>query len=135
MTWSEDMVNVFSLVKHSLATAALLVYPQAVAPTSITVDASDIAVGRILEQFINDQWRPLAFFNRQLHPPETQYSTFDHELLALYLIICHFLYFLEGRNFVAYSDHKPLTFAFTKMSDPWVPLSTTSFILHFRVYD
>ena len=63
VTWSEDMVNAFSLVKHSLATAILLLHPQAVAPTSITMDASNIAVGGVLEQFINDQWRPLTFFN------------------------------------------------------------------------
>ena len=63
VTWSEDMVNAFSLVKHSLATATLLILPQAVSPMSITVDASNIAIGGVLEQFINDQWRPLAFFS------------------------------------------------------------------------
>lgn len=61
----------------------------------------------------------MAFFSRQLRPAEKKYSAFDCELLALYLTVRHFRYFLEGRNFTAYTDHKPLTFAFAKISDPW----------------
>ena len=113
------MLTAFSATKQALAAATLLVHPHASAPTSITVDASNIAVGGVLEQLLEGQWRrPLAFFSWQLCPLETWYSVFDRELLALYLTIRHFRYFLEGRNFVAYSDHKPLTFAFAKVSDP-----------------
>ena len=61
----------------------------------------------------------LAFFGRQLRPAERKYSTFDQELLALYLAICHFRYFVKGRDFTAFTDHKPLTFAFAKVSKSW----------------
>ena len=44
-------------------------------------------------------------------PAETRYSTFDRELLAVYLSIKHFRYFLEGRLFHVLTDHKPLTYA------------------------
>ena len=57
----------------------------------------------------------------QLHPPEHKYSSFDRELLALYLAVRHFRYFLEARSFIAYTDHKPLALAFAKVSDPWSP--------------
>ena len=33
-----------------------------------------------------------------------------------------FRYFLEGRKFVAYTDHKPLTFSIAKISDSWSSL-------------
>ena len=59
------------------------------------------------------------FFSSHLRPPERKYSAFDRELLALYLTIRHFRYFLEGRHFTAFTDHKPLLFAFDKVSDPW----------------
>ena len=39
----------------------------------------------------------------------------------MYLAIRHFRYFLEGRTFTLYTDHKPLTFAISKISDPWSP--------------
>ena len=31
----------------------------------------------------------------------------------------HFHYFLEGRDFTAFTDYKPITFAFAKVSVPW----------------
>ena len=37
----------------------------------------------------------------------------------MHLSIRHFWYFLDGRPFTVYPDHKPLTFAFSKISDPW----------------
>ncbi|MBJ7883183.1 hypothetical protein JEM65_21420, partial [Gelidibacter salicanalis] len=45
----------------------------------------------------------------QLRSPETQYIAFDKELLAVYLSIRSFRSSLEGRNFVIFTDHKPLT--------------------------
>jgi len=119
--WSSDKVDAFTEAKQSLAEAAMLVHPRSDAPTALTVDASDQAVGAVLEQLIEGTWKPLAFFSRQLRVPERKYSTFDRELLGLYLAVRHFRYFLEARPFVAYTDHKPLTFAFSKVSEPWSP--------------
>ena len=84
----------------------------------MTVDASDLAIGGILEQFTDGLWRPLAFFSCKLQPAQTSYSAFDRELLASYASIWHFWYFLEGRQF-QFSNHKPLTFALNKVSDAW----------------
>jgi len=57
-----------------------------------------------------------------MKPAETRYSTFDRELLAVYLAIKHFHHFLEGRQFYVLTDHKPLVHALTSHSDrrsPW----------------
>ncbi|GFO32206.1 Pol polyprotein [Plakobranchus ocellatus] len=70
-------------------------------------DASDQATGGVFEQYVNGIWQPLAFFSKRLRPPEMRYSTFDRELLALYLATRHFRFFLERRPFTAYTDHKP----------------------------
>lgn len=43
------------------------------------------------------------------HLLSLKYSTFDRELLAIYLSTKHFRYFLEGRQFAIYTDHLPLT--------------------------
>lgn len=48
-----------------------------------------------------------------------QYSIFDREVLALYLAVHHFQSILEGRPFTAFVDHKLLTFAMAKLSEPW----------------
>ena len=119
LTWSSAMLSAFDDAKAALADATMLTFPQEDAPTAITTDASGTAIGAVLEQKIAGSWQPLAFFSRQLRPPERKYSAFDRELLAMYLTVRHFRYFLEGRDFTAYTDHKPLTFAFAKISDPW----------------
>ena len=35
---------------------------------------------------------------------ERKYNAFDRELLALYLPVRHFRYFLEARSFIVYTD-------------------------------
>lgn len=119
LIWDDEASAAFSNAKEALAKATMLVHPRHTAPTALTVDASATAVGGVLEQQINGCWQPLAFFSRHLRLPEQKYSAFDRELLALYLAIRHFRYFLEGRDFTAFTDHRPLTFAFAKVSDPW----------------
>ena len=119
LVWTAEASLAFDTAKQALADSALLTYPRTDVPTALTVDASEGAVGAVLEQLRDGGWQPLAFFSRALRAPERKYSAFDRELLALYLAIRHFRYYLEGREFTAYTDHKPLTFAFSKMSDPW----------------
>ena len=119
LTWTAPMRAAFHATKQALADAAMLAHPHHDAATALTVDASDIALGGVLEQKVNDVWRPLAFFSRQLRPPEKKYSAFDRELLAAYLGVRHFRFFLEGRSFSIFTDHKPLTFAMSKVSEPW----------------
>jgi hypothetical protein len=89
-------------------------HPSPDTPLALMVDASDFAVGSSLHQFCNGNLEPLGFFSKSLTPTKKQYSTYDRELLAAYLSIKHFRYLVEGKNFVIYTDHKPLSFAFTK---------------------
>jgi hypothetical protein len=53
-----------------------------------------------------------------------RYSAFDRELFACVAGICHFRYMLEGRPFTIYTDHKPLTFALGKVSEPWTAIQS-----------
>ena len=119
--WTTQHQSAFDATKHALASATLLNHPSATATTCITVDASDLAVGGVLEQFLDGNWRPLAFFSRKLDKAQKSYSTFDRELLAMYSAVQHFSYFIEGRRFHIYTDHKPLTFALASSSERWTP--------------
>ena len=51
------------------------------------------------------------FFSHALTKAEQKYSTFDRELLAVFLAIKNFRHFLEGRKFIIFTDHKPLVHA------------------------
>ena len=117
LTWSPSATDAFSTIKDSLAQASLLFHPAPDAPTAVMADASNVAVGAVLQQYVNDQWCPLAFFMRALKPAETRYSTYDCKLLAIFLAIKHFRYFLEARHFHILTDHNPLTYAFSSRPD------------------
>ena len=119
LSWTQAMLQAFTDTKEALAQAVLLSHPMHTAPTRLATDASDIAMGAVLEQYINSAWRPLAFFSKQLSTAESKYSTFDRELLAIHQAVRHFRYFIEGRAFAVHTDHKPLTFAMGKVSETW----------------
>ena len=119
--WTEQATTAFHNSKQALAQATLLFHPKPDAPTCIMTDASDVAVGAVLQQLIDNQWCPVAFFSTKLKPAETRYSTFDRELLAIYLAIKHFRHFVEGRQFHVLTDHKPLTFAFASKPSQHTP--------------
>ena len=99
LQWTTETTTAFEDIKKALANATLLVHPKPDAPINIMTDASDIAIGAVLQQHLDGKWCPLTYFSRKLSPAEQQYSSFDRELLAVYCSICHFRHFLEGCEF------------------------------------
>ena len=119
--WTEERAAAFDGMKDALANSTMLTHPSSHSPTSLVVDASDSAVGGVLQQCFDGVWKPIAFFSQKLKPPETRYSAFGKELLAAYLGVRHFRYLLEGRIFTIYTDHKPLTYALRSKPDRHSP--------------
>ena len=119
--WPTNASEAFQAAKEALTKATLLNHPVPDAPTNIMTDASDTAVGAVLQQFINGQWTPLSYFSKKLTPTEAKYSTFDRELLAVYLAVKHFRYFIEGRPFHIITDHKPLIYSLRTNSNRYSP--------------
>ena len=117
----EDARQAFSSLKQAISNIAEVVHHEPSAPLALTTDASNTAVGAVLQQNIRGTWYPLAFFSKRLLPAESRYSTFGRELLALYLSIRHFRHMLEGRSFTVYTDHKPLIYALRATSDRYSP--------------
>ena len=117
----DTALTAFGRVKSALANATLLVHPQSASPICLMVDASDVAVGGVLQQLVDNKWEPIAFFSKRLQPAEVKYSTFGRELLAAYLGIRHFRHSVEGRLFCIYTDHKPLTYSFNTTPDRYSP--------------
>lgn len=119
--WTIETENAFNDFKSKLANATLLAHPISNAKISLSVDASDTAIGGVVHQHINNQLEPLSFFSKKLSDAERKYSTYDRELLAVYKSIKHFKYMLEARPFTIFTDHKPITFAFKQRSDKSSP--------------
>ena len=114
ITLTEEAKNASVESKDALANATLLAYPITGSPISIAVDASDFAIGAVLQQRVDNAWQPLGFFTKTLSSAQRKYSAYDRELLAIFSAVKRFKYAIEGRNFTIFTDHKPLTFAFNQ---------------------
>ena len=119
--WTQECLDAFHKLKDDLANAVLLAHPDSDLPLTVFSDASDVAIGAVLQQKRGTVYEPLAFFSRKLSKTERNYSVYDRELLAAYAAVKHFRYQLEGRHFTIFTDHKPLTFAFRQKSDKASP--------------
>ena len=75
--WNADQQSAFNHTKQALAEAAILCYPQPGAPLVLTTDASDIAIGAVIETIVSNVPQPLSFYSRTFHKAERNYSTFD----------------------------------------------------------
>ena len=117
-SWSDQQTKAFNKAKKALSDAVLLSHPVHGAELCLKTDASDTAIGSVLEQIVNGASQPLAFFSRKLREAELKYSAFDKELLSAFLSVRHFRHYLEGRSFTLYTDHKPLVQAIDRIGDP-----------------
>ncbi|GBN53152.1 Transposon Ty3-I Gag-Pol polyprotein [Araneus ventricosus] len=115
--WTDEAEKQFEKCKNDLANATLLSFPNSELPLSLFTDASDTAIGAVLQQYENSTWQPIAFYSKKLNDTQQNYSTYDRELLGIYLSVKHFKRYLEGRAFTIYTDHKPLIFAFHQKLD------------------
>ena len=126
--WTTERIRAFRESKAALARAAMLSHFVQGAPIALTTDASDFAVGAVLEQQIGGAWRPLGFYSSRFKPTLTekkrpmqledaQRSATDRELLAAYKAVVHFRHILEGREFTLYTDHRPLIGMMAKVTD------------------
>ena len=96
-----------------------LTHPSPSAEVSLVTDASNTHVGAALQQKESGGWRPLSFFSAMLSATQQRYSTFNRELLGVFLALHHFRFELEGRKFHILTDHLPLVSALSHVSPPW----------------
>ena len=93
-------------VKEALAQAATLATPSNTDKLYLVTDASNIAIGTVLERCNDGHRQPHGFFSRQLNAPQRNYNTFDRELLVVHAAIRHFRHMLEGTSYTICTDHK-----------------------------
>jgi hypothetical protein len=97
--------------------APVLLLPDRARPFRLITDASDFAVGAILEQpDLLNRWHPVAYHSKSLIDAEQNYDIHDKELLAIVRALEAFRHYLEGHPepFEIWSDHSNLQYFRTK---------------------
>lgn len=118
LAWSCERQKAFEAVKKALSAKTMLSHPRPNAPLAITSDASNIAVGAVLEQLGPEGWEPLGFFSKRLQENQQEWPPFDRELKAAFEAIRHFRHMVEGQSFTLYTDHQSLVPALYKKTEP-----------------
>lgn len=117
LQWTDATRATFDSCRSALTSCTKLAHPRPNAALRLATDASNTAVGAVLEQKVDNVWQPLGFFSKKLSDTEKKYSTYDRELLAAYLATRHFLYAIEGHITTLRTDHKPLMYMFTHKTE------------------
>ena len=82
-TWGESQRRAFEALKRILSTAPVLRLPDFSKEFIVNTDASDVAIGAVLQQDFGRGLQPIAYDSRKLTDAERRYSTYDRELLAV----------------------------------------------------
>ena len=117
LEWNDKLQYSFDSIKQALANSTLLHHPDSSLPLAVTTDASDVAIGGVVEQRGPEGWEPLAFFSKKLTTGQKAWCPYDRELLAAHQGIRHFKHYVEGRAFTLYTDHQSLIPSLSKKTD------------------
>ena len=118
LIWDEGCDLSFEATKEALAKATLLHHPKSGAHLALTTDASQYAVGGVLEQWGKQGWEPLAFYSSKLNDAQQVWPPYDRELLGAFKSVRHFRPWIEGRPFTLFTDHLSLVPSVSKKTDP-----------------
>ena len=109
--WDQDCDKSFNTLKEALITAPVLRMPNYEQQFHVWPDASQFAVGGILSQVHEGFHHPIAYMSCKLSPTEQKYSTTERELYAMLLSLKKFRCYVDGREILVHTDHRPLTWA------------------------
>ncbi|UYV61276.1 K02A2.6-like [Cordylochernes scorpioides] len=115
--WNIAADQELNFIKTLLTSPPVLRHFDPNEPLEPFADANKDGLGAILMQ----KEKPLSYASTSLTSPQKHYSQIEKELLALYFGCKRFHYFLYGRKFTAYTDHKPLVSLVKKNFDQMSP--------------
>ena len=108
VVWDERKLEAFNHLKGVLVDVCVLTVPSLEDVLVLHTDASGAGVGATLNVVRDGIEKPAAFFSRQLHGAQRNYSATELEGLAVFQAVHFFAHFLYGRHFKVITDHKAL---------------------------
>ena len=103
----------FEKIKDLIVLAPVLSFPDFKLAFLIATDASNVGIGCVLYQLPDGEGGKvnyISFMARSLQDHERRYPAYKKELLGIIYALKKFHYYIAGRHFTLYTDHKPLTF-------------------------
>jgi hypothetical protein len=114
--WNKAEEQSFQALKHALMKAPVLVLPESTKPFVIHTDASNHALGAVLQQDQGNGLQPIGFMSKTLSASQLSYPVHDLEMLAIVEACEHWRHLIRGQTVTARSDHHSLQHFFTQRS-------------------
>ena len=112
--WGEAQNQAFKTLKEKLTSAPVLMLPDNTKPFILHTDASNSALGAVLEQLDEKgEQRVVAYLSRALNDAEKNYSTTERECLAIVWATKVLRPYLYGQEFTVITDHHSLVWLMT----------------------
>jgi hypothetical protein len=116
LQWSSRENQAFEGLKAALTNAPVLAFPDSTKPFVYGTDASDFAIGAVLQQDHGKGLQPIAFLSQKLTPHQVKYPVREKELFAIIEALCVWRHHLQGTAFTVkvLTDHVTLKYFTTQ---------------------
>jgi hypothetical protein len=112
--WTPECDKVFDILKETLSTTPILIFPNWENEFHVHVDASSISLGAILSQPGDGAMdHPIYFSRKKLSQYEHNYTTIERDLAMIYALQ-NFRHYLLGSHFKLFIDHSTLKYLVNK---------------------
>ena len=98
----------FIQLKAAMVTAPVLHLADFDREFTVTMDASEVSVGAILQQDFKQGVHLICYDSKKLNPTECRYSAYERELLGIIWAICKWRHYLADAYFTIQTDHDSL---------------------------
>nr|GEX14899.1 reverse transcriptase domain-containing protein [Tanacetum cinerariifolium] len=112
--FSKECVEAFQTLKRKLIEAPILITPDWDMPFELMCDASDFAIGAVLEQCQDKHFRPTYYASKTMTEAESNYTTTEKEMLAVVYAFGKFQSYLIMNKSIVYTDYSTLKYLFTQ---------------------
>ena len=106
--WGIEQETAFKKVNEEIKRAVKVNHFKRNCPLRVICDASKSGLGAVLQQQVENEWKPVCFASRFLTELESKYSVNELELLAIVWAIEYFRSYVYGVKFQIISDHMAL---------------------------
>jgi hypothetical protein len=115
--WGEAQQGAFEDIKKALCRAPVLQLPDFSKDFVLSTDASDYAISAVLQQCVQGDLAPIAYYSRLLTPAERRYSTYEKECLAVLFGCEKCRSYLEHKEFELWCDNLALCWLLRRTRD------------------
>ncbi len=112
--FDEACKEAFEKLRSKLSTAPVIQPPNWTLPFELMCDASDYAIGAVLEQRLDKLPHVIYYASKTLSDAQLNYTTTEKELLAVVFALDKFRSYLLGSKVIVFTDHSALRYLLSK---------------------